>query len=90
MGLQLATFSFNRGISRLGYKVISFLVVVLITIKLSKQSQKKRVLLKRLQDELHLPILGLIDWNVGGLGVMLTYKYGSVAMGLEAFNYSEY
>ncbi len=56
----------------------------------SNQKKKKRVLLKRLQDELHLPILGLFDWNVGGLGVMLTYKYGSVAMGLEAYNYSEY
>lgn len=47
-----------------------------------------RVLLRRLQDELSLPIVGLFDWNPGGVGVMLAYKQGSIAMGLESYNYS--
>lgn len=46
-----------------------------------------RSLLKRLQEELCLPIVGLFDWNPGGMGVYITYRYGSVKMGLESYNH---
>jgi len=44
--------------------------------------------MRRLQDELALPIVGLFDWNPGGVGVMLAYKQGSIALGLEGYRYS--
>lgn len=31
-----------------------------------------------------LPVLGLVDWNPGGVAILLSYKHGSAAMGLEA------
>lgn len=31
-----------------------------------------------------LPVLGLVDWNPGGLGILATYRFGSAALGLEA------
>jgi meiotic recombination protein SPO11 len=46
-----------------------------------------RALLKRLHEELRLPIVGLFDWNPGGIGVYITYRYGSRTMGLEAHSH---
>jgi hypothetical protein len=34
-----------------------------------------------------LPVLGLVDWNPGGVGILLAYKYGCAAMGLESARY---
>lgn len=31
-----------------------------------------------------IPVLGLVDWNPGGVAILLSYKFGSAAMGLEA------
>ncbi|KAL6051053.1 hypothetical protein QOT17_019419 [Balamuthia mandrillaris] len=46
-----------------------------------------RALLRRLQ-QANIPLLGLVDWDVGGFRVLQTYKYGSVNMGLESFHYT--
>lgn len=35
-----------------------------------------------------LPIYGLCDWNPFGLSLLLTYRCGSVHMGIEAFKYT--
>jgi DNA topoisomerase VI subunit A len=47
-----------------------------------------RALLKRLPEELRLPVVGLYDWNPGGMGVYMTYRYGSVKSGLESHLHS--
>jgi meiotic recombination protein SPO11 len=47
-----------------------------------------RGLLKRLHEELRLPVVGLFDWNPGGMGVYITYRYGSVKSGLESYLHS--
>ncbi len=47
-----------------------------------------RALLKRLDEELRLPVVGLFDWNPGGMGVYMTYRYGSVTSGLESHLHS--
>lgn len=31
-----------------------------------------------------LPVLGFVDWNPAGVHILLCYKYGTAAMGLEA------
>lgn len=31
-----------------------------------------------------VPVLGLVDWNPGGVAILAAYKLGSVGMGLEA------
>jgi hypothetical protein len=31
-----------------------------------------------------LPVLGLVDWNPAGVAILLSYKFGNQAMGLEA------
>eukprot|EP00879_Flechtneria_rotunda_P028392 GHRR01030499.1.p2 GENE.GHRR01030499.1~~GHRR01030499.1.p2 ORF type:complete len:167 (+),score=61.40 GHRR01030499.1:105-605(+) len=31
-----------------------------------------------------LPVLGFVDWNPPGVAILLAYKYGTAAMGLEA------
>jgi DNA topoisomerase VI subunit A len=31
-----------------------------------------------------LPVLGLVDWNPGGVSILLAYKYGCAALGLES------
>ncbi|GAV76132.1 TP6A_N domain-containing protein [Cephalotus follicularis] len=35
-----------------------------------------------------LPILALVDWNPAGLAILCTFKFGSIAMGLEAYRYA--
>ncbi|KAK6137426.1 hypothetical protein DH2020_028849 [Rehmannia glutinosa] len=48
-----------------------------------------RLLLHRMSREFpELPILGLVDWNPAGLAILCTFKFGSVAMGLEAYRYA--
>jgi len=47
-----------------------------------------RKIVKKLQDVLQVPVLGLVDYNPHGLRILLTYKFGSVRMGLEAYQYS--
>ncbi|KAI3468685.1 hypothetical protein Pfo_025348 [Paulownia fortunei] len=47
-----------------------------------------RLLLHRMSREFPvLPILGLVDWNPAGLAILCTFKFGSIAMGLEAYRY---
>lgn len=36
------------------------------------------------QQQAALPVLGLVDWNPGGVGILLAYKYGCAALGLES------
>ncbi|PIN07896.1 Catalytic subunit of the meiotic double strand break transesterase [Handroanthus impetiginosus] len=48
-----------------------------------------RFLLHRMSREFpELPILGLVDWNPAGLAILCTFKFGSIAMGLEAYRYA--
>ena len=47
-----------------------------------------RALVKQLADQLSLPVLGLFDYNPHGLRILLTYKFGSTRMGLEAHAYA--
>ncbi|KAL0330028.1 UNVERIFIED_CONTAM: Meiotic recombination protein SPO11-2 [Sesamum radiatum] len=48
-----------------------------------------RFLLHRMSREFPgLPILGLVDWNPAGLAILCTFKFGSIAMGLEAYRYA--
>ncbi|KAL0283815.1 UNVERIFIED_CONTAM: Meiotic recombination protein SPO11-2 [Sesamum angustifolium] len=48
-----------------------------------------RFLLHRISREFPgLPILGLVDWNPAGLAILCTFKFGSIAMGLEAYRYA--
>ncbi|KAK4389245.1 Meiotic recombination protein SPO11-2 [Sesamum angolense] len=48
-----------------------------------------RFLLHRMSSEFPgLPILGLVDWNPAGLAILCTFKFGSIAMGLEAYRYA--
>ena len=35
-------------------------------------------------------MVGLFDWNVGGMNILLSYKFGSVKMGLESYRYGVY
>lgn len=47
-----------------------------------------RAVVKQLARELSLPVLGLFDYNPHGLRILLTYKFGSTRMGLEAHAYA--
>lgn len=47
-----------------------------------------RALVRRLHDELGLPVFGLCDWNPFGLALLLTYKLGSAKGGDEAAAYA--
>ncbi|XP_064394698.1 uncharacterized protein LOC135341935 isoform X3 [Halichondria panicea] len=47
-----------------------------------------RAILKQLQTQLQLPVVGLFDYNPHGVRILLTYKYGSTRMGLEAHSYA--
>lgn len=47
-----------------------------------------RAVLKQLSTELQLPVLGLFDYNPHGIQILLTYKIGSVRMGLESHAYA--
>ncbi|KAL2238263.1 meiotic recombination protein SPO11-2 [Sesamum indicum] len=48
-----------------------------------------RFLLHRMSREFPgMPILGLVDWNPAGLAILCTFKFGSIAMGLEAYRYA--
>ena len=47
-----------------------------------------RAVLKSLADQLNLPVLGLFDYNPHGVQILLTYKYGSVRMGMESHAYT--
>lgn len=47
-----------------------------------------RAVLKQLHAQLQLPVLGLFDYNPHGVRILLTYKYGSTRMGLEAHSYA--
>ena len=47
-----------------------------------------RAVVKQLAQQLKLPVLGLFDYNPHGVRIMLTYKFGSTRMGLEAHAYA--
>jgi len=47
-----------------------------------------RACVHRLRQSLKLPVYGLVDWNVWGLGILLTYKLGSARLGLEAHQFA--
>ncbi|KAM9342433.1 meiotic recombination protein SPO11 [Pholidichthys leucotaenia] len=43
-----------------------------------------RLMVRKLWDELHIPIYALVDADPHGIEIMCIYKYGSVAMSFEA------
>ncbi|XP_041860544.1 meiotic recombination protein SPO11 [Melanotaenia boesemani] len=43
-----------------------------------------RLMVRKLWDELHIPIFALVDADPHGIEIMCIYKYGSVAMSFEA------
>lgn len=47
-----------------------------------------RAVVKSLATQLNLPVLGLFDYNPHGVQIMLTYKFGSVRMGMESHAYT--
>ena len=47
-----------------------------------------RSVVKQLATKFSLPVLGLFDYNPHGLRILLTYKFGSTRMGLEAHAYA--
>ncbi len=47
-----------------------------------------RALVRSLSTQLALPVLGLFDYNPHGVQILLTYKLGSVRMGLEGHAYT--
>lgn len=47
-----------------------------------------RMVVRQLEEQLRLPILGLFDYNPHGLRILLTYKHGSAFMGTEAHAYT--
>ena len=48
-----------------------------------------RIFIKKLiEKNSKIITIGLFDYNVGGINIYYTYKYGSINMNLETFNYS--
>ena len=47
-----------------------------------------RAVIKSLSVQLAIPVLGLFDYNPHGLQILLTYKLGSIRMGLEGHAYA--
>ena len=47
-----------------------------------------RAVVKSLSVQLGLPVLGLFDYNPHGVQILLTYKLGSIRMGLEGHAYA--
>lgn len=47
-----------------------------------------RAVVRSLSSQLSLPALGLFDYNPHGARILLTYKFGSTRMGLEAHAYA--
>lgn len=47
-----------------------------------------RAVVKQLSVQLGIPVLGLFDYNPHGLQILLTYKLGSIRMGLEGHAYA--
>ena len=47
-----------------------------------------RAVLKMLSEQLGVPVLGLFDYNPHGVQILLTYKLGSIRMGLEGHAYT--
>lgn len=47
-----------------------------------------RAVVKTLSTHLQLPVLGLFDYNPHGIQILLTYKFGSIRMGLEGHAYA--
>ena len=44
--------------------------------------------MKKLVTQLGIPVVGLFDYNPHGARILLTYKFGSTRMGLEAHAYA--
>ncbi|XP_020685355.1 meiotic recombination protein SPO11-2 [Dendrobium catenatum] len=61
---------------------------ILITAKGYPDIATRFLLFRLNQTFSELPILGLVDWNPAGLAILSTYKYGSIAMGLESYRYA--
>ena len=47
-----------------------------------------RAVVKQLATQFRLPVVGLFDYNPHGARILLTYKFGSTRMGLEAHAYA--
>ena len=47
-----------------------------------------RATVKKLSLQFSLPVLGLFDYNPHGVRILLTYRFGSVKMGLESHAYA--
>lgn len=47
-----------------------------------------RAVVKQLVSQFGIPVVGLFDYNPHGARILLTYKFGSTRMGLEAHTYA--
>ena len=47
-----------------------------------------RKILKKLEEDIRVPILGLFDYNPHGVRILFTYKFGSIGLGLETIHYT--
>ena len=51
-------------------------------------SLSARKVLKKLEEDICVPILGLFDYNPHGVKILFTYKFGSFGMGIETVHYT--
>ncbi|KAI6658969.1 meiotic recombination protein SPO11-2 [Oopsacas minuta] len=47
-----------------------------------------RKILKKLEEDLSVPFLGLFDYNPHGVRILFTYRFGSFGLGLETAHYT--
>jgi meiotic recombination protein SPO11 len=47
-----------------------------------------RAVTRKIADLLHVPVLGLFDYNPHGVRILMTYKFGSARMGTESHAYA--
>ena len=51
-------------------------------------SLSARKILKQLEDDIPVPILGLFDYNPHGVKILFTYKFGSFGLSIETMHYT--
>ena len=51
-------------------------------------SLSARMILKKLEDNICVPILGLFDYNPHGVKILFTYRFGSFGLGIETVHYT--
>ncbi|KAL2516766.1 Meiotic recombination protein SPO11-2 [Abeliophyllum distichum] len=69
-------------------RIFTLIPCILITAK-GYPDIATRFLLHRMSRQFsEMPIIGLVDWNPAGLAILCTFKFGSIGMGLEAYQYA--